>query len=166
MRSVWELRRSGSLEGGGKSGNSQRLGRCACSEGVFQPIRVARAPNGNLVCMEIVRLADRVGFNSSIEDAKFVEALIVGPAVVVPLTNVSFHNCTFEGTLESIFIEIDPERPIQGLISLRTVIFERCEFRNVSIAATRDEVARGRARLTLVPRGTQAPVATAEEVGV
>ena len=86
--------------------------------------------------MDVVRIVDKVGLNSLIENERFENALIVGPAVLAPLEHATIENCTFDGTPESIFIEVPEGRRVLGVIGLRNTSFRRCEFRNVAIMGT------------------------------
>jgi hypothetical protein len=86
--------------------------------------------------VDVVRLADRVGVNSLIENQEFVDALLVGPAVIAPLEGVEINECTFDGDAESLFIEVPEGKRVVGVIGLRNVKFRRCEFRNVAVAGT------------------------------
>src|SRR5205809_814255 len=86
--------------------------------------------------MDVVRIADRAGINSIIENATFDDDLIVGPAVLAPLERVTIEGCQFDGTPDSIFIEVAEGRLVLGVIGMKNVTFRRCEFRNVSLLGT------------------------------
>lgn len=122
--------------------------------------------------MDIVRLADRVGPNATIENAKFLDSLVVGPAVLLPIDDVTIHDCQFEGLPDSFLIEVPANQPVAGVIGLRSVVFERCVFRDVAIAGTSDGLAQVRASLTpappegAIPRAAAPTAAGAGMVGV
>jgi hypothetical protein len=91
--------------------------------------------------VQVVRLVDEADMNSLIENKTYTNALIVGPAVMVLIENVALRDNTFAGDNEALFIELPEGRRVIGVIGLRNVTFERCEFRNVSIAGTPDNIA-------------------------
>ncbi len=86
--------------------------------------------------MDVIRIVDKVGINSLIEDQKFENALIVGPAVLAPIDRATIEDCTFDGTPDSIFIEVPEGRRVLGVIGLKNTSFRRCEFRNIAIMGT------------------------------
>jgi len=83
---------------------------------------------------------DKAGLNSLIENETFENALIVGPAVLAPLERVTIEGCLFDGTPESIFIEVPEGRRVLGVIGLRNTAFRKCEFRNIAILGTAKSV--------------------------
>lgn len=85
---------------------------------------------------EIVEIAGEANRRSIIENAEWNGAIIVGPAVLAPLENVSFLNSTFDADADSLFIEVPEGRGIVGVIGLKNVTFNDCEFRNVGVAGT------------------------------
>jgi hypothetical protein len=83
-----------------------------------------------------------------IEHREFKNALIEGPAVLAPLEQVDFVNNTFDGTIDSLFIEIPEGRNVQGVIGLRHVKFIGCEFRGIALAGTPETIAEFREQMS------------------
>ncbi len=75
-----------------------------------------------------------------LEDRTWKGAVIVGPAVLAPLDHVTFANSSFDGDPESLFINLEDGRKYIGLIGLKNVTFDDCEFRNIGIAGTADSI--------------------------
>jgi hypothetical protein len=86
--------------------------------------------------LDIIRLVDKVGINSAIENATFENALIVGPAVIAPIEKTTIIDCTFDGDPDSIFIAGLEGRRVTGIIGLINTTFRKCEFRNIAIMGT------------------------------
>jgi hypothetical protein len=86
----------------------------------------------------IVKIADLADSRSLIEDRKFEDCEILGPAVLAPLEGVHFLNSQFEGPFESVFREVPEGVSLRGVVGLRRVIFDRCEFTNIGIVGTED----------------------------
>jgi len=86
--------------------------------------------------LDIIRLVDKVGINSAIENATFENALIVGPAVIAPIDKTTIIDCTFDGDPDTIFIEVPEGRRVTGIIGLINTTFRKCEFRNIAIMGT------------------------------
>lgn len=105
--------------------------------------------------MDIVRLVDRAGIDSLIDGQRFENALIVGPAVIAPLENVTVSNSSFDAPPEALFIEIAPGRRVVGVIGIRNTTFNRCEFRNVGIIAPPEAAALLRESLNAANRANQ-----------
>lgn len=91
--------------------------------------------------MDVIRIIDRAGINSAIENQTFENALIVGPAVLAPILNTTIADCTFDGDPDSIFIEVAENRRVTGIIGLVNTTFRKCEFRNIAIMGTRKAIA-------------------------
>jgi hypothetical protein len=98
--------------------------------------------------VEVVRLVDEAGVDSVIRDRIFEDALIVGPAVIALLDRVTMANSSFEGDPDSLFIEIQPERGVIGVIGLVNTTFNRCRFQNIGIIGIPEAIAQMRAELT------------------
>jgi len=90
---------------------------------------------------EVVRIANEADRHSLIENARWEGAIIMGPAVIAPLNDVTITNSNWGAPTEALFIEIDEDRPVVGLIGLKNVTFNDCEFRNIAIAGTPDSIA-------------------------
>src|SRR5439155_21010616 len=91
--------------------------------------------------VETIRLIDYADANSMVTNQSFVDALILGPVVVAPISDVAFGG-TWEGNPDAIFIEIPDGRYVFGIIGLSNVTFDRCVFRNVGIAGTPETIAK------------------------
>lgn len=84
--------------------------------------------------MEIVRIAQLADDSTSmIEGQQFENVEIRGPAILVPLDNIVFSNCSFDGTFDTVFRALPEGTVLQGVIGLRGVAFRGCQFRNVGI---------------------------------
>ena len=79
--------------------------------------------------------------------ASTINAIIVGPAILAPLERVEIRNSSFEGDPDALFIEIPEGRGVIGVIGLKNVEFDDCEFRNIGIAGTPESISRFRAGL-------------------
>jgi hypothetical protein len=90
--------------------------------------------------MEVVKLADVMKPNFMVEDEHFENALIVGPAIIAPLGENTFANCTFEGSPDSIFYEVPPERVLVGVVGIRNVTFDGCRLSGIGIIGTSDSL--------------------------
>jgi len=90
--------------------------------------------------VQVVRLVDLVGVDSILRDQTFEDALIVGPAVIAPLERVTMQNCSFSGDENSLFIEVQPDRSVIGVIGLIATTFKRCRFENVGIIGPPDAI--------------------------
>jgi hypothetical protein len=94
-----------------------------------------------------VYIAQEVDQSSIIEGRTFDQALIMGPAVLFPLGEVTFTDNLFDADPDALFIELPEGREVVGIIGLRDVTFSGCEFRNIALAGTPESVARFRAEL-------------------
>lgn len=90
--------------------------------------------------MEVVKLVDEVGVNNLIEGRTFEDALVLGPAVILPLGGLTMEDSTIDGTPEAIFIVIADKRPITGVIGLVECTFRRCRLQNIAIAGSAEIV--------------------------
>ena len=86
----------------------------------------------------VVQIAQEADWQGLIENRRFEGALILGPAVLAPLDNVSFSNCVFDAPPEALFVEVNEGRPAVGMVVLRNLVFEKCRFQNVALAGTRE----------------------------
>jgi hypothetical protein len=94
----------------------------------------------------VIRISDEVDENGLIEGQTYEDAVIVGPAIVVPLDDVTLDSNTWVIDPNGLFIEFPEGKSIQGAIGLRRVTIRRCELRNIAIAGTSDVIAQIRAR--------------------
>jgi hypothetical protein len=81
--------------------------------------------------VRIAQLAD--DSTSMIEGRQFENVEIRGPAILVPLDNVAFEGCSFDGSFEVVFRSFPEGTVVMGVIGLRGVAFRGCRFRNVGI---------------------------------
>lgn len=89
---------------------------------------------------EVVQIAQEANRRSLIENRRWDGALILGPAVLAPLDNVQISNSAFDALPEALFIEVPEGSSVVGVIGIRNVIFNDCEFRSVGIAGTRASI--------------------------
>jgi hypothetical protein len=90
-----------------------------------------------------IRLAQIADDEATIEEAEFTDCDLLGPAVVlVDETTVS--ECGWGGTPDSVFWPVREGRSIMGSLRLYRCVFKRCQFRNIGIVATPDDVAQMR----------------------
>lgn len=112
---------------------------------------------------QVIRLADEADENGLIEGRSYEDAVINGPALLVPIENVTLDANMFVVDPNALFIEFPEGSPIQGGIGLRDVTFRRCEFHNVAIAGSPKVIAGLRAQFefpeaaTLAARPAAAP---------
>jgi hypothetical protein len=73
------------------------------------------------------------GTGSIIRDRTFEDVNFVGPAIVAPLAGEIFDHCVFgfEGSIDSIFWEIEIGRFVVGVIGLERCAFRRCRFNGI-----------------------------------
>lgn len=90
--------------------------------------------------MEVVKIADALGPNFIVENKTFEDALILGPAILAPLGENTFSSCTFEGSPESIFYEVPPDRVLVGVVGIRNVTFTRCRLSAIGIIGTAESL--------------------------
>lgn len=86
--------------------------------------------------MDTVLLAREADKDSFVQDREFQNVVILGPAVIAPLEGIHIHGCTWEGDTknpDAIFIEVEDNRPLVGVVGLRNVQFTNCVFRNIGI---------------------------------
>jgi hypothetical protein len=108
--------------------------------------------------METVLLAREADERSMIEDREFTNALILGPAVVSFVEDVSFVNNAIRVDPDAFFLEISAGRNVSGIIGLRRVTIKDCVIQNVSIAGPPHTIAELRERfLPQTAQGAPAP---------
>ncbi len=89
----------------------------------------------------VIKIADLADSRSLVEDKRFEDCEILGPAVIAPLEGVHFLNSSFGGNFESVFREVPQGLPLIGVVALRRVIFDRCQFTNIGIVGTHEFIA-------------------------
>jgi hypothetical protein len=88
-----------------------------------------------------VRIVDDVDDESWIKDREYRDAVIVGPAVLLPSGGVKMERVAFSGEAASIFIELPPGKAVQGVVGLQNVTFTDCLFHDVAIIGTSEMLA-------------------------
>lgn len=92
---------------------------------------------------KVIRAVDLVhGAQYVVEDKVFEDCAIYGPACISILADkpTSIEHCSF-GSLESVFIEVDANRPITGVIGFRGCRFLRCQFIGIALVGTAEMIA-------------------------
>jgi hypothetical protein len=91
--------------------------------------------------MDAARLIDLADDTGIIEGQTHVGKRILGPGVMVPLSDVTFTGCTFDADPDALFIQLDEGQAVHGFVGVRQSTFEDCEFQNIGIAGTADSIA-------------------------
>lgn len=74
-----------------------------------------------------------------LEGRLFEDCTIYGPAVLLPLSETRFEQCTFDAAPEAIFWELLPTRDlVVGGIGVAKCAFTRCHFFGIGIAGRRE----------------------------
>ncbi|GAB2456516.1 hypothetical protein GCM10027062_40940 [Nocardioides hungaricus] len=87
---------------------------------------------------EVVTISSLTVVAPTIEDYRFVNCRVVGPAVLGIVDGVVFNHCQFEGEFSAFFWEVDPSRRplVMGAVGLKNVEFHSCSFQAVGIAGS------------------------------
>jgi hypothetical protein len=85
---------------------------------------------------QLVRIADHTVVADLIEDLRFENCEIVGPAVLAVLDGNTFNGCGFEGDADAVIWEVEPDRRVIGAVGLRRVEFYGCSFKRIGLAMT------------------------------
>ena len=95
----------------------------------------------NYISGRIIHLIDLLApgakpiiLNRTVEDCE-----VRGPAMVA-LMGTTLANNTWDGDLESLFVEIADERIILGAIGLQGCVFRRCRFIEIGIIGTKEQI--------------------------
>lgn len=75
----------------------------------------------------------------------FNDCQIIGPAVLMPVRDTHFNDCTFEAA--EVFTEAEDGRPYFGVVGLVACTFERCRFERIGIHGPKDFVDQARGAL-------------------
>jgi hypothetical protein len=97
---------------------------------------------------DAIRIADLTVNTSTLEGYEFSNCRIIGPAVLVPLENVSIVGSTWNAPgFDAIFWEVPPTRPVVvGAVGIVRCTFSNCTFEQVGIAGppeAREQLERG-----------------------
>ena len=90
--------------------------------------------------MEVARLIDLVGLDSVIDGKTVENTLLVGPAVVALIANVTMDTIQFDGSPESLFIVVPEGRWVQGVVGIRNSVFRNCRFQNIAFIGTQESI--------------------------
>jgi len=85
---------------------------------------------------EVVRLTDLFTATSEIDGLKFSRCLLVGPAVVAFLDDVTLVNNNFAAPPGGLTIEVEADRALVGVLALRNAELTDCRLENVGIVGT------------------------------
>lgn len=93
----------------------------------------------NHIVQRTFRIVDLAPNDDIIRGRTFEDCTIYGPAVLLPLDNVTLEDNTFEADLEAFFWELPEERThVLGAVGLSECVFRRCIFRRIGLAGTRN----------------------------
>lgn len=103
-------------------------------------------PSGKYLHGETIRLCDFVvaGEKPIIEGKTFEECTLLGPAMVYLFGVSTVHNCSFDGGMDSLFIEVEADRVVIGVIGLKDCVFRKCRFRGIGVIGPSDLIKRWR----------------------
>jgi len=95
------------------------------------------------------------GAGSIIRGRTFEDVNFVGPAVVSPMTNITFDHCMFgfEKDIEDILWDVVPPRFVIGVIGLEHCTFQRCRFNGISFMGPKEFTDSLRVALGFKPHG-------------
>lgn len=71
-----------------------------------------------------------------VRDKVYQDVDIWGPALIAPMGNSTFNNCSFNGDVESLLWEVDPGSLLIGVIGVQNCSFINCNFKGIGIAGT------------------------------
>ena len=80
------------------------------------------------------------GAKPIIRDRTFEDCEVRGPAMIALLGGGSISNSTFDGDIDSVFVEVADKRIILGAIGLQSCVFRRCRFTQIGIIGTREQI--------------------------
>jgi hypothetical protein len=97
---------------------------------------------------EVVRIAELTVNSSTLEGLEFSNCRIIGPAVLVPLDDVTIVHCSWDAPgFDAIYWEVPPERNyVVGAVGVTRCTFSNCRFEQIGIAgppAFRAQMERG-----------------------
>ncbi len=96
----------------------------------------------------IIKLTDETDADAWVVDRVFERAIILGPAVMLPVEKVAFERVGFTGSIDAMLIEIPEGKAAQGVVGLRNVSFIDCLFQDIAIIGTTETLASIRAAFT------------------
>lgn len=85
---------------------------------------------------QLVRIADLAVTDDVIQDVRFENCQIVGPAVLAPLEDTTINGCSFDsqGPLELFWLIPPTRESVIGAIGLVRVEFFACRFQRIGLA--------------------------------
>jgi hypothetical protein len=86
---------------------------------------------------EVVRLSDLFTTSPELSNLVFENCLLVGPAVIAFLGKCNVAGNHFNGRPEAIFLEVEGEREVIGVLGLRNVTISNSRLENIGIAGDR-----------------------------
>jgi hypothetical protein len=90
---------------------------------------------------KVIRIADLVqGGEYLIKDKIFEDCYIYGPEVIALIDRMTMDSCSFNGDMDSTFIEVLPNRRVIGAIGFTGGTFKRCKFVGVGIIGTKEQI--------------------------
>ena len=95
----------------------------------------------NYISGRIIHLMDLLapGAKPIISNRTVEDCEVRGPAMVV-LMRTALDKNTWDGDLESLFVEVADERTIFGAIGLQGCVFRRCRFVAIGIIGTKEKI--------------------------
>lgn len=98
--------------------------------------------DGGVYRRQTLRITDLTLVSDVLQGLRFEECLIIGPAIIVPISGTTIVNCQFDGPgPEAVFWPIDDDRSmIVGAIGARDVEFYGCRFQRIGIGVPRSQM--------------------------
>ena len=101
---------------------------------------------------ETIRLAEMAGDDGVVENSRFKDCYVKGPAVLLVEGEFNLVDNEFEGDPEAFLWEIPPSRErVIGAISIKDTSFEGCKFANVGLAGYPESIERIRQGIATQP---------------
>lgn len=90
---------------------------------------------------QVIRISDLVVTESVIQDVRFDNCQIVGPAVIASVDRVVMNSCHFDADFDSMFWVVpDWRTSIVGAIGLIRVEFYACRFREIGVTVSESDL--------------------------
>lgn len=84
---------------------------------------------------DILRIAELTVNTTMLENMRFSNCRIIGPAVLALLNDIELSHCRWDGDVNALFWEVPDSRPVFiGAVGVRHCTFSNCRFENVGIA--------------------------------
>ncbi len=75
-----------------------------------------------------------------IKDKVFEDCHIFGPALIFGLESLTLEYSDLGGTADQLFIEVQSDRALIGVIGCKNVTFRRCKFHGIGIIHVRGQI--------------------------